>query len=317
MNAVWEGQTVGRWVLLPIAIALAALNLAPAAAYARDDAADQPQASPATRSVAAPAPPDVRAQQEIRYVTKINTRVPPVTYTVQGVYWPATAEFGWTGGTVAGWTTQFYGLDFRVDTQSHWGFHLNAVTGNPGSPTVLGTSSGVSLSGTDTIWSADIAYLWSVPSHTDAALINTLRVFAGYGDAKTTLNLGNLGGLRLGANSATMSLETTGVRVGFDVSAPLSSGSPWSVNFGGAYWPSVTTTGTALVPGVGASSVSVPGTGYDWTASIRYTTSARWNVEVGYRFIQERQNALTVAGVTLCPCHTQWSGPFGAIGMNF
>ena len=309
---------MGRWVLPPIAVVLAALNLASGAAQARDDAGGQGPPSPAAQSVVAPAPQDgIWAQQEIRYVTKINTRVPPVIFTVQGVYWPASAEFGWAGGTAAGWTTQFYGLDFRVDTQSRWGFHLNAVTGNPGSPTVLGTSSGISVGGTDTIWSADVAYLWRVPSHADASLINIVRVFAGYGDAKTALNLGNLGGTSLGANTATLNLESTGVRVGFDVSAPFYSGSQWSVNFGGTYWPSVTTTGTALVPGVGTGSVSVPGTGYDWTASIRYTAAARWSIEVGYRFLQERQNGLTVAGVTLCPCHTQWSGPFGAVGVSF
>jgi long-subunit fatty acid transport protein len=111
-----------------------------------------------------------------------------------------------------------------------------------------------------------------------------------------------------------LTTDSTGGRVGFDFSYPFQSG--WRLNAGLAYAPSVSTRLSGSVGG-GAQSVTATGTGWDAQASMRYTAAAHWNVEVGYRFVQEIQSALSISGVAVCPCHTQWEGPFIGIGANF
>jgi hypothetical protein len=259
------------------------------------------------------APVPVSAQSSVTYTVPINTRVSPVTYTIQGVYWASSSEFFSApgGGNLETWTSQLYGIDFRADTRSHWGVHLNGVTGSEGNWAFAGAAPvGLSLGGTDTIWSADVSYLVQRPLPEDPLLTVTFRAFIGYGEAKGSLYSGNL----LGLGSASLTADSTGPRVGFDFSYPFQSG--WWLNAGLAYAPSVSTTVSGPVNG-STQSATATGAGWDAQASVRYTSAARWNVEVGYRFVREIQNDLRISGVAICPCHTQWEGPFIAVGASF
>jgi hypothetical protein len=263
------------------------------------------------------------AQSTVVNMPVINTGVPPVTYTLQGVYWPTSAELTTSlpgAGNLASWNTPFIGIDFRVDTQWHWGIHLNGMTGSQGSWTFLGTSSpGLSLSGTDTIWSADVSYAFTEPEPDNPFLTSTLRVFAGYGSADSSLTIGNLRPvaqmLDINSSSAAISMDSTGVRVGVDFSYPFESG--WSLNAGVAYSPWITTTGTALITDLGTRSISVAGTAWDWSASMQYNAPGHWNIAIGYRFVKDNQGMLSVSGTSVCPCQTQWQGPFAALGVDF
>lgn len=265
-------------------------------------------------AVALSAPPfGVFAQSSVTYTVPVNTAVPAVTFSIQGVYWLSSSEFYSApgGGTLETWTSQLYGIDFRADTRSHWGFHFNGVTGSEGNWAFTGAApAGLSLNGTDTVWSADVSYSVQRPLPENPELPVTFRAFVGYGEAKGSLYSGNLSGL----GAAALTTDSTGGRVGFDFSYPFQSG--WWLNAGVAYAPSVSTRFSGSVGG-GAQSVTATGTGWDAQASIRYTSTAHWNVEVGYRFVQEIQSALNISGVAICPCHTQWEGPFIAVGTNF
>lgn len=266
----------------------------------------------------AAAPGPAFAQTSIRYTTVVSNQVPPVTYTIEAVYWPTNSEFvaslADSGGNIATWNTAMYGVDFRVDTRSHWGLHLNAMTGNQSSWSFLG-SGGVSLSGTDTIWSVDVSYLWQQPVPDNPAVLTTFRGFVGWGDAKASTTMGNLTSLGFAFNSATLVEESSGFRVGFDFTYPFQSG--WSINGGLAYFPSTNTTGTVVARSIGSSAISAGGTGWDASAGIRYTFAGGFDVEAGYRLVRQNVNAFSVAGVAVCPCHTQWTGPYGAVGVTF
>jgi hypothetical protein len=260
------------------------------------------------------------AQSTVNYTVVVNNRVPQTTFTIEGIYWPATAQLvtalPTNGGTILNWNAAMYGLDLRFDTRSHWGIHLNGVTGNQGSWSYLGTPAGeLSLTGTDTIWSADVSYTWQQPLPENGLLFSTFRAFLGWGDAKASTTLGNLQTRGFAFNSATLSEDSGGVRVGFDASYPFSSG--WSIDGGVAYFPSTTTTGTVVAPSVGASTFSVGGTGWDAAGGIRYTSPSHWTAEVGYRVVKQNQNAFSASGIALCPCSNQWSGPYVEAGVSF
>jgi hypothetical protein len=251
------------------------------------------------------------AQSTIEYTVRVNNRVPPVTFSLQAVYWMPSGQLFSVpaGGTAETWSSNLYGLDFRADWQSHWGFHFNGVTGNQGSWSFPGSNT-IPLNGTDTVWSADVSYVVQRPLPENPSLPVTFRAFIGYGEAKENLNIGGA------VTPAALTFDSTGGRVGFDFSYPFQSG--WSLNAGLAYSPSLNTTVSSTLGGRMASS-TVTGTGWDAQASVRYTSASRWNVELGYRFVQESQNGgvTDVTGVAVCPCHTQWQGPFGAIGLSF
>lgn len=265
------------------------------------------------------APAPAAAQTTVNYTTVVNNRVPPVTFTVQGVYWQTMSEFVTSlpdnGGNLMTWNGPMYGLDLRVDTQQHWGLHLNGMTGNQSAWSFLGSSAGVSLSGTDTIWSVDVSYLWQAPVPTNPGAISTFRGFVGWGDAKASTTMGNLTSRGFAFNSATLSADSSGVRVGFDFSHPFAS--DWLLTAGVTYFPSTTTTGTIVSSSVGAASYSTNGNGWDAFAGLRYTFSGRMDAEVGWRFARQNMNAVSAAGTALCPCHTQWTGPYGAVGVSF
>lgn len=265
------------------------------------------------------APDPAAAQTSVTYTTIVNNRVPGVTFTVQGVYWQTMSEFVTSlpdnGGSLMTWNSALYGLDFRVDTQQHWGLHLNGMTGNQSSWSFLGSSAGVSLSGTDTIWSADVSYLWQAPVPTNPTALSTFRGFVGWGDAKASTTMGNLPSRGFAFNSATLSADASGVRVGFDFSHPFAS--EWMLTAGVTYFPWTNTTGTIVSPSVGAASFSTNGTGWDAFAGLRYTFPGRWDVEAGWRFVRQNMNAVSAGGTGLCPCHTQWTGPYGAVGVTF
>jgi hypothetical protein len=259
------------------------------------------------------------AQTSVNYTTVVNNKVAPVTYTVQGIYWPTNSEFVTqlpaNGGSTETWNTGTYGIDFRVDTLAHWGLHINAMTGSQGSGTFLGTSGGgLSFNGTDTLWSADVSYQWVRPVPDNPTKVSTFRGFIGWGDTKASTSLSNLTALGFAFNSATLTVESSGARVGFDFTYPFPSG--WSLDAGLTYYPSTNTTGTVVGPGIGASALSAGGTGWDGSGGLRYTGTGGWNVEVGYRYVRQNQNALSVAGVPVCPCHTQWQGPYVGLGVT-
>src|SRR5579864_3764437 len=181
------------------------------------------------------APAGVFAQSQVTYTVPVNTTVPSVTYSLQGVYWLSSSEFYSApgGGTLETWTSQLYGIDFRADTRSHWGFHFNGVTGSEGNWAFTGAAPvGLSLNGTDTIWSADVSYSVQRPLPENPELPVTFRAFAGYSEAKGSLYAGNLSGL----GAAALTTDSTGGRVGFDFSYPFQSG--WRLNAGVAYAPS-------------------------------------------------------------------------------
>lgn len=264
------------------------------------------------------APGPALAQTTIKYTTIVNNQAAPVTYTIEGVYWSTNSQFVTSlpdsGGNIANWNTAMYGIDFRVDTRSHWGLHLNGMTGNQSSWSFLG-SGGVSLSGTDTIWSVDVSYLWAQPVPENPSMNATFRGFLGWGDAKASTNLGNLTSLGFAFNSATLVEESSGFRVGFDFTYPFQSG--WSINAGLAYLPSTNTTGTVVARSIGSSAINAGGTGWDASGGVRYTFAGGFDVEVGYRLVRQDVNAFRAAGVGVCPCHTQWQGPYGAVGVTF
>ncbi len=73
--------------------------------------------------------------------------------------WPASATVSEVGGNATLNVPPLYGFDYRLDSPSHWGLHLNAVTGTLAASGT--TSSGsFSLSGTDTIWSGVSPTRW-------------------------------------------------------------------------------------------------------------------------------------------------------------
>ncbi len=259
-------------------------------------------------------PVTAAAQSNVRYTVVVNNQAPAVTFTIQGVYWPTNSEFFSqpAGGVLETWNSQLYGIDFRVDTRSHWGIHLNGMTGNESNWAFGGAAPvGLSLSGTDTIWSADVSYLVQQPLPENPLQLVTFRAFVGYGEAKGSLFAPNL----LGLGPASLTVDSTGLRAGFDFSYPFAA-SGWSLNAGVAYKPSESTTVSGTAGGT-TQSVSVGGTGWDGQASVRYTSAGHWNVEVGYRYVREQQDALSISGVAVCPCHTQWQGPFVAAGVSF
>lgn len=259
-------------------------------------------------------PVKASAQSNVRYTVVVNNQAPAVTYTIQGVYWPTNSEFFSQpgGGVLETWNSQLYGIDFRVDTRSHWGIHLNGVTGSQSNWGFGGAAPvGLSLSGTDTIWTADVSYLVQQPLPENPLQLVTFRAFLGYGDAKGNLFSSNLSGL----GPASLTADSTGFRVGFDFSYPFAA-SAWSLNAGVAYAPSMTTTisGTANAM---TQTASAGGTGWDGQASVRYTAPGHWNVEVGYRYVREEQGALNMFSAAVCPCHTLRQGPFVAAGVSF
>ena len=239
------------------------------------------------------------------------TAAPPqaqsYTNTLQFVYWPAavTASVQQGNGT---WNTGFYGLDYRLEsTQSHWGLHLDAVTGSEGSWALSGTSLGsLPLSGNDTIWTADVTYHWYlVDSATQTQYI--VGIFAGYEGRSENFSTSAFG----------VSGSSSGARIGLEGVFPFASG--WALNLSVAYEPSDAWTGSVF-SGLGTggnASASVTGTGWDYLASVQYTTASQWIFSVGYWWSQDSLGALSVGGVGVCPCSVTWSGPFLTIGKQF
>jgi hypothetical protein len=215
--------------------------------------------------------------------------------TVQLVYWSSSETFSF-GGALAGinatWNTPMYGIDYRLDFPSRWGFHLNGLTGTENNLTLAGIPFPGSF--TDTVWSADLTYRWdfAVPSTGAKA---TGHVFAGYG----------------GRNTGSLPATSNGVRVGVDGSFPFGAG--WSLNANVAYEPSnnVSITPTPF------PSITTTTTGWDYAVSLGYATPSGWTFGAGYRWMREDFGALSISGVAVCPCSQQWSGFFAQGGYTF
>ncbi len=213
------------------------------------------------------------------------------TSTFKVFYWPSSATAS-TSSQFGNWSTGFWGIDFRFEAPSPWGFHFNYGSG---SQTSGGGSWSSLTSGTDTIWSADVSYRYQ-------AQMATIHGFAGYGSLRWNSTFpGSL-----------QDDTSTGFRLGADVAVPLGPGSNWVVNGSAAWYPSNTATLT-FTPG-GSSSAS--NTANDYSISLQYNAPMKWVVEGGWRSASFVQSVGGVcAGAT--PCTFQWTGFFVAVGRTF
>lgn len=126
-----------------------------------------------------------------------------------------------------------------------------------------------------------------------------------------------------GAGSVSVTFTSSGPRVGIDATFPLGTG--WSLNAGFAWEPSnslsgsgsgTVTVGSTTV--VSAGSASTTTTGYDYSGGLRYTLpSQRLFIEGGWRLTHNDLGTFAPAGVNVCPCSFQWSGPYLSVGGTF
>ena len=210
-------------------------------------------------------------------------------------YWPATTN---ASGTYvdpqppSGWTTQFWGVDFRwTSDTSHWGVHLKYDTGNESGWT--GLLACCIRSGTDTIWSGDVFYAWALSAA-------TLRGFVGYGNIQQTWNF-------VGWEA----WQSNGWRVGADAAIPIPN-SNFSFNASAAWYPSLNSTFSES----GGFSRSVSGTtATDFSASVQYTWARGWLVEGGYRWVT--LNAPLFPAGFPGPATFTINGPFFAVGYHW
>ncbi len=214
------------------------------------------------------------------------------THTVKLFYWPANATVT-TSSQIGNWSTGFWGLDYRFEVDSPWGFHLQYANGSEGSGG--GNWSGLT-SGSDTIWFVDATYRWPTPQ----AIV---RGFLGYGSLQYNSNFP-------AANEKTTS---GGFRIGVDASIPLaemnSAAGNWSLNGTVAWYPGNSSSVT-FTPG---GTFSATNTASDWSISLQYSAPNQWVVEGGYRgatFVRSAGGAC--AGAT--PCTFQWTGLFLTVG---
>ena len=211
----------------------------------------------------------------------------------------------------ASWTDNLFGLDYRLQAQSNWGIHLVGVTGSEGSYAVNGTALiGVPLSGNDALWSADVFYRWYL---FDAAANQSymLGVFTGYGGRSVNLNTNSLG-------QGSVSGSSNGIRFGVEGAFPFKNG--WAINASVSYEPSDTLTGS-LFNALGTNtsgSVSATGQGWDYVASVSYTTTSDWVFTLGYWWSQDNLGPASNANnVGVCPCSVTWQGPYLQVGKQF
>ncbi len=205
--------------------------------------------------------------------------------TVKLIYWPANITGSTSAGTFTTWNTGFFGVDYRVETQARWGFHLLYVGGSQSAWT--GILAGAT-SGNDSNWSADVSYRFPTP-------MATARGFLGYGSYSSGTNINPR-------------FTASGFRIGADATFPLGT-SNWSLNGSVAYSPSNSTSSTA-------STVSASDTATDYSVSLQYTSASKWNVEVGYRGLNVGTGVL--AGFcTPAACNFQSTGFFVTVGRTF
>ncbi len=216
-----------------------------------------------------------------------------LTHVFKLIYSPTNLTLTTSSGATGTWNTGLWGLDYRLLTQSSWGFHLQWATGSES-----GWAGAVAptTSGTDTAWSADITYQLAVPN---ARVLG----FLGYGSLSSTFN--NLFG-----PGVSTQFSSSGFRVGAEASIPLQAN--WSVNGSLAWFPS-NSTSAANAPGSTTGSASATA----WMVSLRYTTPPAWTVEVGYRGANIGSGVLPGTICSPNPCTLQASGWFIGAGLAF
>ncbi len=239
------------------------------------------------------------------------TATPAMTFTntVQAIYWMPSVTASVVQGS-SGWSDNLFGLDYRLEAQSHWGIHLVGVTGNENGYTLNGTSlASLPLSGNDALWSADLFYRWYF---VDPTVDKTYMfgLFTGYGGRSINLNTNALG---LGSVSG----SSNGIRFGLEGAFQITDG--WAINASVAYEPSDTLVGSLFNAfGAGANgSVSATGQGWDYLASVSYTTPSQWVFTLGYWWSQDNLGPASVNGVGVCPCSVTWQGPYLTVGKQF
>ena len=228
-------------------------------------------------------------------------------------YWSATSNVSGVyldPQLPSNWTTQFWGGDFRwTSDASHWGIHLKYDTGSEGSwGGALGreAAEGFLRSGTDTVWSGDVFYAWTLSSA-------TVRGFVGYGNMQQTWNF-NIRGTSLWE-----AWQANGYRVGADATIPIRN-SNFAFNASAAWYPSLNSTFSEGIPNVFSFSRSISGgTASDLSASIQYTWPQGWLVEGGYRWVTENIPQASVGGVPAFPGPATFTmnGPFFAVGYHW
>lgn len=196
-------------------------------------------------------------------------------------------------------------LNYRFTSlEAPWGFQAEFGTGSQGS---WGGAFASALSGTDTIWSADVTYRSVIDRF-------TVHWFAGYGSIKweTTLPAG------------VQRFTSNGPRVGFDALYPLyigEDGSNWAINGIVAWYPSNTTSSFSA----GTTSTSTA-SATDWAISVRYKSkpgagllgsSAEYSpaslLADGIINGTSWSAAIGLKGIT----GSNWSGVFFTVGKTF
>ncbi len=220
-------------------------------------------------------------------------------HTIKLTYWPTymTASTS-LGGGYASWDTGFWGLDYRLDSQSRWGAHLQWVSGSQSN----GGGAWASLtSGTDTIWSADVSHRWQT-----ANVI--VRGFLGYGSYNWESNFS--GGPYLYPSN--QRFTSSGFRIGGDGTVLLKGN--WSLNGSVAWSPSNLT--SLKITSLGTSSATTSASAVEWSVSLQYTSPSKWSVEGGYRGAHVGTGALPATSCSN-PCTFQWAGFFITLGRTF
>ncbi len=218
------------------------------------------QSLPVGTPMQAQTPPTRQQAQSSRTATA--TPATTFTNTVQVIYWMPSVTASVVQGS-AGWSDNLFGLDYRLEAQSHWGIHLVGVTGNENGYTLNGTSlASLPLSGNDALWSADLFYRWYFVDPT-ADKTYMFGLFTGYGGRSINLNTNALG---LGSVSGSSNGIRFGLEGAFQISRRLGDQRQRSVRAvrhpGGQP--------VQRVRGRRERSVSATGQRWDYLASVSY-----------------------------------------------